>query len=116
MSLHRLPDGRVIEIKDNLGDQELIALQNHLAELYPGYYTPYIEEVERTFGGEVFNAVKQIPGGFINSFLTAGEGVVNYFDQGNDSAVGNLLRDAQEAVSDTYSPLKGYEDAYSTVL
>jgi len=116
MSLHRLPDGRVIEIKDNLGDQELIALQNHLAELYPGYYTPYIEEVERTFGGEVFNAVKQIPGGFINSFLTAGEGVVNYFDQGNDSAVGNLLRDAQEAVSDTYSPLKGYEDAYSTGL
>ena len=49
MSLHRLPDGRVIEIKDNLGDQELIALQNHLAELYPGYYTPYIEEVERTY-------------------------------------------------------------------
>ena len=116
MSLHRLPDGRVINIKDNLGDQELIALQNHLAELYPGYYTPYIEEVERTFGGEVFNAVKQIPGGFINSFLNAGEGVVNYFDQGNDSAVGNLLRDAQEAVSDTYSPLKGYEDAYSTGL
>ena len=71
MSLHRLPDGRVINIKDNLGDQELIALQNHLAELYPGYYTPYIEEVERTFGGEVFNAVKQIPGGFINSFLNS---------------------------------------------
>ena len=116
MSLHRLPDGRVIEIKDNLGDQELIALQNHLAELYPGYYTPYIEEAERTFGGEIFNAVKQIPGGFINSFLTAGEGVVNYFDQGNDNAVGNLLRNAQEAVSDTYSPLKGYEDAYSTGL
>ena len=45
MSLHRLPDGRVINIKDNLGDQELIALQNHLAELYTGYYTPYIEEV-----------------------------------------------------------------------
>ena len=39
MALYRLPDGRQLDIPDTASKEELIEIQNNLAQLYPDTYS-----------------------------------------------------------------------------
>ena len=85
MGQYRLPDGRILEVDDDITKENAILLQNQLSELYPEYYQPFKEEVQTTFSGHLAEVAKGIPRGLAGSLISAGEGVVNLFDMGNDS-------------------------------
>ena len=115
MGQYRLPDGRTLEVDDDISRENAILLQNQLSELYPEYYQPFKEEVQTTFGGHLAEVAKGIPRGLAGSFISAGEGVVNLFDMGNDSEVGNYLRDLQRELNESsLGASEGYEDAFSS--
>ena len=118
MAVYRLPDGRYLTVDDNATREELISINNQLAELYPDYYQPFKEEVERTLGGNLLEVAKGIPRGFLQSTLSMGEGAVNIFDAGNDSVVGDQLREWQKNLNESsYIGVgEGYEDAFSSKL
>ena len=44
MAQYRLPDGRILNVDDDITQENAIILQNKLSELYPDYYQPYKEE------------------------------------------------------------------------
>ena len=115
MQRYSLPDGRILEVDDDITRDEKILLQNQLHDLYPEYYQPFREEVQTTFGGHLAEVVKGIPRGLAGSFISAGEGVVNLFDIGNDSAAGDYLRDLQRELNESsLGASEGYEDAFSS--
>ena len=115
MGQYRLPDGRILEVDDDITKENAILLQNQLSELYPEYYQPFKEEVQTTFGGHLAEVAKGIPRGLAGSFISAGEGVVNLFDMGNDSDVGEYLRGLQNQLNESsLGASEGYEDAFSS--
>lgn len=110
-----LPDGRFVNVPDNPDKQYLIRLQNTLAQEYPEFISPYTEPVETTFGGDLAEVAKGIPRGLANTFLSAGEGIANLFDNDNDNAVSNALRNAQQVINESaLGPAEGYEERFST--
>ena len=114
MPLYQLPDGKTINLPDNMSDEEKKALRNHLAELYPDQITP---QYDRTLGGHALEFAKGIPAGFLSGLVSAGEGVVNIFDRGNDSPLSEGLRSLQRSIEESpLGPEEAYRDAYSTML
>ena len=114
MPLYQLPDGKTINLPANMSDEEKTAVRNRLAETYPDHFTP---EYDRTVGGHALEFAKGIPRGFLSSLVSAGEGIVNIFDVGNDSALSEGLRDVQRGIMDSpLGPEEAYQDAYSSML
>ena len=114
MPLYQLPDGKTINLPDNMSDEEKQAIRNRMAELYPDHFTP---QHERTLGGHALEFAKGIPAGFLSGLVSAGEGVVNIFDRGNDSPLSEGLRSLQRSIEDSpLGPEEAYRDAYSTML
>ena len=93
-----LPDGRFVEVPDDITRDQAIDLQNLLATEYPDFYTPYQPDPETTLSGDALEIIKGIPRGLGSTFLSAGEGIVNLFDSGNDSDLGDYLRDLQQSL------------------
>ena len=115
MQRFNLPDGKYIEIEDNPSREYVIGLQNFLAEQYPDYYVPYKEEIDPTIGGRVSEFSKGVVKGLAGGFLGGAEGLVNFFDSGNDSAIGEGLRGMQRYLNETLLPTEeGYEYLYTT--
>ena len=115
MAIYRLPDNKLIELPDDLSSDEKNEFQNWLADTYPDFYeTP----AERNFLGHTSEILKGIPRGGLQTLASSVEGVVNLFDTGNDSEVGESLRSFQESLNENaYIGVgKGYEDAFSTKL
>jgi len=117
MQRFNLPDGKYIEIEDNPSREYVIGLQNFLAEQYPDYYTPYKEEVDPTVVGRASEFTKGVAKGLAGGFIGGAEGLVNFFDSGNDSAIGDGLRGMQRYLNESLLPTEeGYEDLYTTKL
>ena len=117
MAQYRLPDGRILNVDDDITQENAIILQNKLSELYPDYYQPYKEEVRQTFGGHTEELLKGIPRGLAGSFISAGEGVANLFSIGNDSAASKYFQDLQEQLNESSLGVdEGYEEAFSGKL
>ncbi len=117
MQRFNLPDGKYIQIEDNPSREYAIDLQNFLAEQYPDYYSPYKEEIDPTISGRVRETSKGFVKGVGGGILGGAEGLVNYFDSGNDSAIGDGLRGMQRYLNETLLPTEeGYEDLYTTKL
>ena len=116
MAEYSLPDGRILNVPDSATQDDLINLQSQLAELYPDYYAPYKEEIERTIGGHTREVLRGVPAGLTTSTISGAKGIAEYFDLGNDSAVVKGLGQLKDYYSnhDLYRPAEGYEDAYST--
>ena len=109
-----MPDGRFINVPDNPDRQYLIRLQNTLAQEYPDFIDPYTEPVETTFGGDLAEVAKGIPEDW-QILVSAGEGIANLFDNDNDNAVSNALRNAQQVINESaLGPAEGYEERFST--
>lgn len=114
MPLYQLPDGKTINLPANMSDEEKAALRNQLAKEYPNHFTP---QYDRTIGGHALEFAKGIPRGFLSSLVSAGEGAVNLFDVGNDSALSEGLRGIQQNIQDSaLGPDEAYQDAYSSML
>tara|TARA_R110000796_G_scaffold90631_4_gene194554 strand:- start:5561 stop:13294 length:7734 start_codon:yes stop_codon:yes gene_type:complete len=114
MPLLQLPDGKTINLPDNMSDEQKRIIKNELAQTYPDHFTP---EYERTIGGHALELAKGIPAGFLSGLVSAGEGIVNIFDVGNDSALGEGLRGLQRDIEESpLGPEEAYRDAYSTML
>ena len=97
-----------------MSDEEKAALRNQLAKEYPNHFTP---QYDRTIGGHALEFAKGIPRGFLSSLVSAGEGAVNLFDVGNDSALSEGLRGIQQNIQDSaLGPDEAYQDAYSSML
>jgi len=112
-----LPDGRFVEVPDDISRDQAINLQNLLASEYPDTYSPYQEEVEPTLGGDLAEIAKGIPRGLASTFISAGEGINNLFDSGNDNELGNYLTGLQEALNESsLGAADGYEDRFSSKL
>jgi hypothetical protein len=88
MALYRLPDGQTIDIPENMSDEEKREIRNTLASFYPDHFTP---QYDRTFAGHALELAKGIPRGFLSGLVSAGEGIVNIFDRGNDSPLSEGL-------------------------
>ena len=119
MSRFNLPDGKYIDIPSDADRNYYINLQNYLAEQYPNYYTPYKETAETpeepTLGGDLLEVAKGVPRGLASSFLSAGEGIVNLFDVGNDSQAGSYLKGLQQKLNESIvGPDEEYLDRFST--
>ena len=114
MPIYTLPDGRRIDIPSNISDEEKKNIRNQLAQIYPDHFTP---EYERTVGGHALELAKGIPAGFLSGLVSAGEGIVNIFDRGNDSPLSEGLRGLQRSIEESpLGPEEAYRDAYSTML
>ena len=114
MPLYQLPDGKTINLPANMSDEEKAAVRNQLAKEYPSHFTP---QYDRTIGGHALEFAKGIPRGFLSSLVSAGEGAVNLFDVGNDSALSEGLRGIQQNIQDSaLGPDEAYQDAYSSML
>jgi hypothetical protein len=114
MPLYQLPDGKTINLPANMSDEEKAAVRNQLAKEYPNHFTP---QYDRTIGGHALEFAKGIPRGFLSSLVSAGEGAVNLFDVGNDSALSEGLRGIQQNIQDSaLGPDEAYQDAYSSML
>ena len=112
-----LPDGRFVEVPDDITRDQAIDLQNLLAAEYPDFYTPYQPDPETTLSGDALEIIKGIPRGLGSTFLSAGEGIVNLFDSGNDSDLGDYLRDLQQSLNESsIGAAEGYEDRFSSKL
>ena len=112
-----LPDGRFVEVPDDITRDQAIDLQNLLATEYPDFYTPYQPDPETTLSGDALEIIKGIPRGLGSTFLSAGEGIVNLFDSGNDSDLGDYLRDLQQSLNESsIGAAEGYEDRFSSKL
>ena len=97
-----------------MSDEEKAAVRNQLAKEYPNHFTP---QYDRTIGGHALEFAKGIPRGFLSSLVSAGEGAVNLFDVGNDSALSEGLRGIQQNIQDSaLGPDEAYQDAYSSML
>ena len=97
-----------------MSDEEKQAIRNLMAELYPDHFTP---QHERTIGGHALEFAKGIPAGFLSGLVSAGEGIVNIFDRGNDSPLSQGLRSLQRSIEESpLGPEEAYRDAYSTML
>ena len=97
-----------------MSDEEKAAVRNQLAKEYPSHFTP---QYDRTIGGHALEFAKGIPRGFLSSLVSAGEGAVNLFDVGNDSALSEGLRGIQQNIQDSaLGPDEAYQDAYSSML
>jgi len=117
MAQYRLPDGRILNVDEDITQENAIILQNKLSELYPDYYQPYKEEVRQTFAGHTEELVKGIPRGLLGTFISAGEGVANLFSTGNDSAASKYFQDLQEELNESSLGVdEGYEEAFSSKL
>jgi len=117
MAQYRLPDGRILNVDDDITQENAIILQNKLSELYPDYYQPYKEEVKQTFAGHTEELAKGIPRGLLGTFISAGEGVANLFSTGNDSAASKYFQDLQEELNKSSLGVdEGYEEAFSGKL
>jgi len=120
MALYLLPDGRQLDIPDTASKEELIEIQNNLAQLYPETYSAYDSstgsEVQgRTFFGNLEEVAKGVPRGFASTMLSAGEGVSSLFSAGNDSAAVDLFKNLQKGLNESALGVdKGYEDAFSS--
>ena len=116
MAEYSLPDGRILNVPDSATQDDLINLQSQLAELYPDYYAPYKEEIERTIGGHTREVLRGVPAGLTTSTISGAKGIAEYFDLGNDAAGVKGLGQLKDYYSnhDLYRPAEGYEDAYST--
>ena len=116
MPRYNLPDGRYVDVPADADRDYYIRLQNTLAQEYPDNFTQYQEPTETTLGGNVLEVAKGIPRGLGQGLLSGLEGVVNIFDVGNDSAIGDSLRNAQDFIGELegLKPAKGYEDKFST--
>jgi len=114
MPLLQLPDGKTINLPDNMSDEQKRTVRNQLAQIYPDHFTP---EYERTLGGHALELAKGIPAGFLSGLVSAGEGIVNIFDRGNDSPLSEGLRGLQRSIEESpLGPEEAYRDAYSTML
>ena len=114
MPLLQLPDGKTINLPDNMSDEQKRIIRNQLAETYPDHFTP---EYDRTLGGHALEFAKGIPAGFLSGLVSAGEGIVNIFDRGNDSPLSEGLRGLQRSIEESpLGPEEAYRDAYSTML
>jgi len=114
MPLYQLPDGKTINLPANMSDEEKAAVRNQLAKEYPSHFTP---QYDRTIGGHALEFAKGIPRGFLSSLVSAGEGIVNIFDVGNDDALSEGLRGIQQNIQDSaLGPDEAYQDAYSSML
>ena len=117
MAQYRLPDGRILNVDEDITQENAIILQNKLSELYPDYYQPYKEEVRQTFAGHTEELAKGIPRGLLGTFISAGEGVANLFSTGNDSAASKYFQDLQEELNESSLGVdEGYEEAFSGKL
>ena len=112
-----LPDGRFVEVPDDITREQAIDLQNLLASEYPDNYSPYRPDPETSLSGDALEVIKGIPRGLASTFLSAGEGINNLFDTGNDNDLGVYLRDLQQALNESsIGPSEGYEDRFSSKL
>jgi len=114
MALYKLPDGKTIDIPANMSDEEKKRLRFVLSSMYPDTFSP---DYERTFGGHALELAKGIPRGFLSGLASAGEGIVNLWDRGNDSPLSEGLRSLQRSIEESsLGPEEAYRDAYSTML
>ena len=116
MARYTLPDGRVLDIDlEQLSSEDKVNLQNWLAETYPDNFDRYIEKDIQGYTAELF---KGIPRGGLQTLASSAEGIVNLFDAGNDSEIGNSLRAFQQSLNENkYIGIgEGYEDAFATKL
>ena len=90
MSVYRVEDSKTGIVLDLEGDSPPTELE--LANIFSRYAAaPAEPEEETTIGGQIYEAAKGIPRGFVNSFMSAGEGLAELADTVTD-AVG--LEDA----------------------
>ena len=116
MASYRLPDNRILDIDlDQLDAKQKVDLQNWLAATYPDTFDKYIEKDLQGYTAEF---IKGIPRGGLQTLASSIEGVVNLFDAGNESAIGESLRSYQESLnkSKLIGVGEGYEDAFATKL
>ena len=111
-----LPDGRLVEIPDNLTEGQLQWLDQNL------FNTPTQQVPEAPEGWSPIESlqevVKGVPRGFASGFLSSAEGIVSLFDRGNDSPIIDSIQNMKRSLrEDSFlAPDEGMEDAWSTKI
>lgn len=105
----RLPDGRLLNVPDDISPEDKARLKAKLAEKFPEEFR------EKTFGGQALEVAKGIPRGFISGLSSAVEGVGELIGL---EGLAQSQRDFQQSLreSDLLGADKLYEDTYVSKL
>ena len=105
----RLPDGRLLDVPDDISPEDKARLKAKLAEKFPEEFR------ERTFGGQALEVAKGIPRGFISGLSSAVEGIGELTGL---QGLAESQRDFQQSLreSDLLGADKLYEDTYVSKL
>ena len=116
MPNYRMPDGRTLNVPDNVTDKEYADILTGLADIYPDHFGQYAPD--RSLGGHVSEFVKGIPRGFGSSLITAAEGITGLLTPGVDTGLERALRSGRQYwEEDTiFAADPQYTDAYSSQL
>ena len=94
MPNYRMPDGRTLNVPDNVTDKEYADILTGLADIYPDHFGQYAPD--RSLGGHVSEFVKGIPRGFGSSLITAAEGITGLLTPGVDTGLERALRSGRQ--------------------
>jgi hypothetical protein len=105
----RLPDGRLLNVPDDISPEDKAILRAKLVEKFPEEFR------EKTFGGQALEVAKGIPRGFISGLSSAVEGVGELIGL---EGLAQSQRDFQQSLreSDLLGADKLYEDTYVSKL
>jgi hypothetical protein len=105
----RLPDGRLLNVPDDISPEDKARLRAKLVEKFPEEFR------EKTFGGQALETAKAIPRGFISGLSSAVEGIGELVGL---EGLAESQRDFQQSLreSDLLGADKLYEDTYASKL
>ena len=101
MPEYRLPDGKILTVKDNLNSEEKQKLRSQLSEIYPDHYkvSATEEEPDITTGGQIAEFAKGVPRGLGNTALLGLIGASETFDYGEDNALTSGLKGLKDSLN-----------------
>ena len=108
----RLPDGRTLELPDNMSQEQQSQLDTMLAEDFPEEFGEGFDSQEdKTVFGTVKETIKAVPRGFMQGLGMTAEGLLSLGGMDDDNPMLDAVQDWTDSWNDSIG--EGYEDAWA---
>ena len=108
----RLPDGRTLELPDNMSQEQQSQLDAMLAEDFPEEFGEGFDSQENTtVFGTVKETIKAVPRGFMQGLGMTAEGLLSLGGMDDDNPMLDAVQDWTDSWNDSIG--EGYEDSWA---
>ncbi len=108
----RLPDGRTLELPDNMSQEQQSQLDAMLAEDFPEEFGEGFDSQENTtVFGTVKETIKAVPRGFMQGLGMTAEGLLSLVGMDDDNPMLDAVQDWTDSWNDSIG--EGYEDSWA---